>query len=80
MKTERARFIIVGFQIGKSDNQKQNTALFDHCRVTWMKPLLNSTEYPSVDIRTYFNKNEYARYCKKWLTLSSHSERVQILE
>ena len=65
VKSERPQFIIVGFQTTKNDNQEQNPALFDHCRVGRIKVLLNSTEYPSVDIPTDFNKNQYAGYYKR---------------
>ena len=60
----RNRFIIVGLQTGKGDNQEHNPALFDHCRVLRMKVLLNSVEYPAIDYQTDFQKNEYAGYYK----------------
>ena len=65
VRTERPQFIIVGFQTGKEDNQERNPALFDYCRVSRIKVLLNSTEYPSIDIPTDFVKNQYAGYYKK---------------
>ena len=64
VKTERPRFIVVGLQTGKSDNQQTNPALFNHCRVLKMKVLLNSVEYPAIDYQTDFQKNEYAGYYK----------------
>ena len=64
VKSERPRFIIVGLQSGKGDNQTQNPALFDHCRVSRMKILLNSVEYPAIDYSTDFQKNNYAGYYK----------------
>ena len=64
VKSERPRFIIVGLQTGKGDNQEQNPALFDHCRVSRMKILLNSVEYPAIDYVTNFEKNAYAGYYK----------------
>ena len=64
VKSERPRFIIVGLQTGKGDNQEHNPALFDHCRVLRMKVLLNSVEYPAIDYQTDFQKNEYAGYYK----------------
>ena len=64
VKSERPRFIIVGLQTAKGDNQEHNPALFDHCRVLRMKVLLNSVEYPAIDYQTDFQKNEYAGYYK----------------
>ena len=64
VKSERPRFIVVSFQTAKGDNQQQNPALFDHCRVSRLKVLLNSTEYPAIDLPTNFTKNEYAGYYK----------------
>ena len=64
VKTERPRFIVVGLQTTKSDNQQTNPALFNHCRVLKMKVLLNSVEYPAIDYPTDFVKNEYAGYYK----------------
>ena len=64
VKNERPRFIIVGLQTAKGDNQEHNPALFDHCRVSRMKVLLNSVEYPAIDYQTDFLKNEYAGYYK----------------
>ena len=60
LKSERPRFIIVGLQTGKGDNQEHKPVLFDHCRVLRMKVLLNSVEYPATD----FSENEYAGYYK----------------
>ena len=62
VKSEKPRFIIVGLQTAKGDNQEHNPALFDHCRVLRMKVLLNSVEYPAIDYQTDFQKNEYPGY------------------
>ena len=62
VKSEKPRFIVVSFQTGKSDNQQQNPALFDHCDVSKMKVLLNSVEYPAIDLPTNFGQNKYAGY------------------
>ena len=64
VKTEKPRFIIVGIQTGKGDSQQENPSLFDHCKVSRMKVLLNSTEYLSGNIPTDFVKNQYAGYYK----------------
>ena len=59
---EKPRYIIIGFQSGKADNQEANAALFDHCNVTNMKVRLNSTEYPSSDFNANFARNNYAGF------------------
>ena len=64
VRSERPRFIVVGLQTGKSDNQEHNPAIFDHCSVSRMKVLLNSVEYPAIDYPTDFAKNQYAGYYK----------------
>ena len=64
VKTERPRFIIIGFQVARGDNQTLNAALFDHVDVRRMKVLLNSSEYPAVDMLSNFPRNEFAGYYK----------------
>jgi hypothetical protein len=59
---EKPRYIIVGLQSGKANDQTQNAALFDHCQVENMKVRLNSTEYPSTDINANFGLNNYAGF------------------
>ena len=58
--SEKPRYIIVGFQTGKANDQAQNAALFDHCQTVNMKIRLNSTEYPSTDFNANFLRNDYA--------------------
>ena len=65
VKTEKPRFVIVSFQSAKDDNQTQNASIFDHCQVTGMKIILNSTEYPAIDINSDFNKHEFAGWYKR---------------
>lgn len=64
VRTERPRFVIIGLQTNKSDNQVQNAALFDHVNVRRMRVLLNSTEYPAVDVLSDFTRNEFSGYYK----------------
>ena len=65
VKTEKPRFLIIGFQTGKDDNQETNAALFDHRNITKLKVILNSAEYPAIDILSNFTRNEYAGYYKR---------------
>ena len=58
---EVPRFIIVGFQAGKSNNQKQNPSLFDNLSVSELYVMLNSTRYPTADYRINFGSQIYSR-------------------
>ena len=58
---EIPRFIIIGFQAGKSGNQKQNPSLFDNLSVTNIYVMLNSTRYPTVDYNISFDKQIFSR-------------------
>ena len=55
------RFIIVGFQSGKNNNQEQNPAIFDHLYVRNIYVTLNAKRYPDRDYDNDFNKNQYSR-------------------
>ena len=55
------RFIIVGFQSGKNNNQEQNPAIFDHLFVRNIYVTLNAKRYPDTDYDNDFNKNQYSR-------------------
>ena len=55
------RFIIVGFQSGKNNNQEQNPAIFDHLNVRNIYVTLNAKRYPDTDYDNDFNKNQYSR-------------------
>ena len=55
------RFIIVGFQSGKNNNQEQNPAIFDHLYVRNIYVTLNAKRYPDTDYDNDFNKNHYSR-------------------
>ena len=55
------RFIIVGFQSGKNNNQEQNPAIFNHLYVRNIYVTLNAKRYPDTDYDNDFNKNHYSR-------------------
>ena len=55
------RFIIVGFQSGKNNNQETNPAIFDHCQVRNIYVTLNAKRYPDTDYENDFTKNQYSR-------------------
>ena len=54
------RFIIVGFQSGKNNNQTQNPAIFDHLLVRNIYVTLNAKRYPDRDYDNDFTKNQYS--------------------
>ena len=58
---EVPRFIIIGFQAGKSNNQEQNPSIFDNADITNIYAMLNSTRYPTVDYNIDFGKNMLSR-------------------
>ena len=58
---EVPRFIIVGFQTGKSGNQEQNTSLFDNVNVSNIYATLNSTKYPTADYNISFLAQKFSR-------------------
>ena len=55
------RFIIVGFQSGRNNNQEQNPAIFDHLYVRNIYVTLNAKRYPDTDYDNDFTKNQYSR-------------------
>ena len=55
------RFIIVGFQSDKNNNQEQNPAIFNHLNVRNIYVTLNAKRYPDTDYDNDFNKNQYSR-------------------
>ena len=65
VKTEKPRYIIIGLQTGKDDNQTVNAALFNHCEVTNMKVITNSIECPSIDVNSNFSTNMITGWYKR---------------
>ena len=55
------RFIIVGFQSDKNNNQDTNPAIFDNLNVRNIYVTLNAKRYPDTDYDTDFTKNQYSR-------------------
>ena len=55
------RFIIVGFQTGKNNNQRANPAVFDHCGVRNIYVTLNAKRYPDTDYEENFYINKFSR-------------------
>ena len=55
------RFIIVGFQTEKNDDQTKNPAIFDHCGVRNIYVTLNAKRYPDTDYENEFTINKFSR-------------------
>ena len=58
---EIPRFIIVGFQTGKSGDQEQNPSIFDNVNVKNIYVTLNSEKYPSADYSISFLSQKFSR-------------------
>ena len=58
---EVPRFIIVGFQAGKSGNQQENPSIFDDVNVNNIYVMLNSTRYPTADYNIVFSAQKFSR-------------------
>ena len=59
--TERPRYLLLGFQVNRDNNQDRNGAQFDTVDMTNLKVLLNEKQYPTVEYRTDFNKRSFMR-------------------
>ena len=55
------RFIIVGFQTDKNNNQERNPAIFDHLEVINIYVTLNAKRYPDTDYENDFTINKFSR-------------------
>ena len=55
------RFIIVGFQNNKNNNQETNPAIFDHLEVRNIYVTLNAKRYPDTDYENDFTINKFSR-------------------
>ena len=55
------RFIIVGFQTNKNNDQTTNPAIFDHCNVRNIYVTLNAKRYPDTDYENDFTINKFSR-------------------
>ena len=58
---EVPRFIIVGFQVGKSGLQQQNPSIFNNINVSNIYAMLNSTRYPTADYNITFTGQKFSR-------------------
>ena len=55
------RFIIVGFQTNKNNDQETNSATFNNLFVRNIYVTLNAKRYPDTDYDNNFTTNQYSR-------------------
>ena len=55
------RFIIVGFQTDKNNDQEQNPAIFDNLDIRNIYAMLNSNRYPTLDYNLSFPAQQIGR-------------------
>ena len=58
---EVPRFIIVGFQTDKSNNQEQNPSTFDNVNIRNIYAMLNSNRHPTLDYNLSFPAQQFCR-------------------
>ncbi|XP_031778433.1 uncharacterized protein LOC116416083 [Nasonia vitripennis] len=57
---EKPRFVILGFQTNRKNQQAQNASQFDHCDISNVKLFLNSQYYPYGNLNLDINRYQYA--------------------
>ena len=62
---ERARYLIVGFQLGKTTDQKSNYAIFDHSDVKQMSCYVNDVCMPYVKADSNFKENDFGNFYRQ---------------
>ena len=58
---EKPRFIVVGFETAKDDDQTKNPSKFDHVNLRNAYVMLNSDLYPAVDYNLSFANQKFSR-------------------
>ena len=58
---EVPRFIIVGFQTDKSNDQEQNPSIFDNLNIRNIHVMLNKDRYPALDYNLSFPVQQFSR-------------------
>lgn len=57
---EKPRYVIVGFQTARKNNNEKNASHFDHCNLRDIKLFLNSQSYPYGNLNLDITKNQFA--------------------
>ncbi|XP_047142858.1 uncharacterized protein LOC124817107 [Hydra vulgaris] len=58
---EKPRYIIVGFQTNRNNDQTQNNLIFDHCNLTNMQVMINNVRFPEADYELSFPNQQFSR-------------------
>ena len=58
---EKPRYIIIGFQTDKRNNEQESPSTFDHINLKNIYVTLNSRRYPEVDYNISFAKQQFSR-------------------
>ncbi|XP_004212083.1 uncharacterized protein LOC101236089 [Hydra vulgaris] len=58
---KKPRYIIVGFQINRDNDQTQNSSIFDHCNLTNMQVMINNVRFPEADYELSFPNQQFSR-------------------
>jgi len=59
-KLEKPRYVIIGLQKNRKNNIEHDASLFNHCKLSNIKVILNSTVYPYENLNLNFDKKKYA--------------------
>ena len=59
--TEKPRYILVGFQTNRRNNQTENTSIFDHCNLNNIYVTVNNQRYPEADYNLSFPNQKFSR-------------------
>ena len=57
---EKPRFVILGFQTNRKNQNSANASLFDHCNLSEVKLFLNSQYYPYGSLNIDIDRNQFA--------------------
>ena len=71
------RCMLVGLQTDKSGNQERDAAIFDHGNLTSMQVCLNHFRYPTADMATDFDTDQYVGVYKCQVCVNSQRENVK---
>ena len=77
---EVPRYLLLGFQTGKENDQVQNPALFDHLNLTNLYVKLNGKQYPSSEYTAHFGRNEFSRIYTDAMSFKNKFYEVQSTE
>ena len=77
---EVPRYLLLGFQTGKENDQEHNPALFDHLNLTSLYVKLNGKQYPSSEYTAHFDRNEFSRIYTEATSFKNKFYEIQSTE